>query len=260
MLLLAACGGNPSASVSTSVSTSPSTSSGSSVSESVAPSVSDTPRPVDYVTIPEIIATANGSVVTTRGYYMGNNVCTSYSGVEQYNSIYIADGDDWLQCYQVTKSLFPANMVVGETLLEITGTTAHYSKNGATTYELKPITRAEVVVDSQVDVPEFELVDSSTGALSQAVINHGYRIEGAQVVSKTVSANSYQNVTITFTVGSTTYTLYLDSRYTETTISAIANLVAGDSFSCKTFVGANTSSNPATYQFVFALDFVRTAA
>ena len=258
MLLLAACGGNSSASVSTS----PSTSSGSSVSESasesVEPSVSDTPRPVDYVSIPDVIATAIGSVVTTRGYYMGNNVCTSYSGVEQYNSLFIADGDDWLQCYQVTKSVFPANMVIGETILEITGTTAHYSKNGATTYELKPISRAEVVVDSQVVVPEFELVDSSTGALSQAVINHGYELEDVEVISK--SANSYNNVTITFAVGSTTYTLYLDSRYTDVTVAAIANLVAGDSFSCKTFVGANTGANPATYQFVFALDFARTAA
>lgn len=256
MLLLAACGGNSSASVSTSVSTSPSTS--TEPSGSVAPSVSDTPRPADYVTIPEIIATASGSVVTTRGYYMGNNVCSSFSGVEQYNSLFIADGGDWLQCYQVTKSLFPANMVVGETILEITGTTAHYSKNGSVTYELKPVTRAEIVVDSEVEVPEFELVDSSTGALSQSVINHGYELEDVEVASK--SANSYGNVTITFAVGATTYTLYLDCRYTDVTVADIANLVAGDSFSCKTFVGANTGVNPATYQFVFALDFVRVAA
>jgi hypothetical protein len=258
MLLLAACGGNPSVSGSAPVST-PSTSEGPSASESVEPSVSDTPRPVDYVSIPQIITTAVGSVVTTRGYYMGNNVCTSYSGVEQYNSLYIADGDDWMQCFQVTKSVFPANMVVGETLLEITGTTAHYSKNGGlVTYELKPVARAEIVVDSQVEVPEFELLDSSTAALSDAVVNHGYELEDVEVVSK--SANSYNNVTITFAVGSTTHTLYLDSRYTDVTVAAIANLVTGDSFSCKTFVGVNTGVTPQVYQFVFALDFVRTAA
>ncbi|MFA5283863.1 MAG: hypothetical protein WC366_05105 [Bacilli bacterium] len=258
MLLLAACGGNPSVSGSAPVST-PSTSEGPSASVSVEPSVSDTPRPVDYVSIPDVIAASANTIVTTRGYFMGhNNKTAPVSGVDFYNSLYIADGDDWLQIYKVLPSDMPANMVIGETVLEVTGKVAHYAKNGSTTYEIGFITRMEIVVDSQVEVPEFTPVTASTGALSQSIINCGYELEGVTVAS--LSANSYGNVTITFTVGSTTYTLYLDSRYTDVSVTAISSLVVGDHFSCKTFVGANTSANPATYQFVFALDFVRTAA
>ncbi len=254
MLMLAACGGNASASVS------PSSTSTSSGSESASAQTSDDPRPVDCITISEVIASAKGTAVTFRGYYMGNSLTAVYSGVEQYNSIFLADGDQWIQCYQVTKSVFPSDLVVGETILQIVGTTAHYSKNGGTTPEVKPVTAATIVHDSQVTKPSWIEVKADTAAVAQADVNKGYEVKSCVVVSK--SANSYGNVTITFTVGAGTaiHTLYLDSRYTDVTVEGIANLVVGDSFACKTFAGVNTGANPATYQFIYALDFVRTAA
>ena len=205
-----------------------------------------------WSTIEEVYAMTEGTV-KVRGYYQGhNNKTSTYNEVEQYNSVFIADGEKWLQVYQGASSYW-SNIAVGDAV-EVTGTIAHYSKDGGTTYEVKP-TAVEKITDTEgLTNPVWLTVNATnTPAIGQANVNQGAHVSDAVVVS--TSANNYGNLTIEFTVGTTPYTLYLDSRYTDVTVDALANLKAGDTFSCDTFVGLKGT----TGQFIYANNFTVTS-
>jgi len=202
----------------------------------------------------ELSTLTKGTAFESRGVYMGMNNKVANS---KYQSVYVADGATWYQLYQVATTLIPTGLVAGTTVLNFVGTTADYTKNGGTTPEAT-VSAITVVTDATVKAgTPLALNKDSALTLAATDVNKEVVIADAKVKTNTVDAK-YGNLTIVFTVGTGTaeYTLYLDSRYTDVTVADLANLVANDTFTCKSFVGLNG----ATAQFVYTMDFVRTAA
>jgi len=243
--MLAACGGNPTPS--------------NSVAPSVAPSPTLDPIPAGVKSISAVQAiTTKGEEVTTYGIYMGHsNKDTSYSGVTQINSLFLADGANYLQVYQSAKSIFTDldKWVVGESIVVVTGTIAHYTKGSGTTYEIKgsdaylasdPTSLIVKPVTGEVSATKGDLV------LAQTNVSMPVAIKGVTVTA--ASANSYGNLTIKFKPAEIEYTLYLDSRYTD--VSGIA-VAVGDKITCDTWIGWD--GKHSTWQFIYAINFAKAA-
>ena len=158
-----------------------------------------------------------------------------------YNTSYVADGANGYIIYRGEASKIDAlELEVGKTVVEFTGTISNYvdEKTGEVkTYECSLDTikvvddatglTAPVMLTLDADNPTFTF--DATTASRRVVIND------AKVVSN--ETGTHDNVTVTFTVGTddTKYTIFFDSRYTDT--SLVAELEAGDTFNCESFVG-----------------------
>lgn len=86
-------------------------------------------------------------------------------------------------------------------------------------------------------------------ALTDEMLNKGAHIENALVTN--VNTSSKGNKTIDFKLVDTTYQIHLNKNYTDVTIDSIANLAENDTFSCDTYVSANSGK----YQFALANNF-----
>ena len=206
-----------------------------------------------WSTIEEVYEMTEGEV-TVRGYYQGHNnkAFVGDDGAESWTSVFIASGNKWLQVYKGLASLYEG-INVGD-IVEVKGTIAHYSNNGGTTYEITPTTVTKITDTELLTAPEWLTVnETTTPEIGQDNVNQGAHISGAVVTS--VSANKFGNLTINFTVGTKEYVLFLDSRYTDVTVDALANLKAGDTFSCDTFVGLKDTNG----QFIYANNFTVTS-
>ena len=195
-----------------------------------------------WSSIEEVYAMAKDDEVTVRGIYQGkNNKLSAYQGVDQVNSVFIADGANWLQVYQGAASLYEG-LAIGDAI-EVKGKVAHYTSSDAgslTTYEVKPTEVTKVDAEG-LTAPVWATVDATTApTFAQKDVNQGVHFKNVEVVSNTVG--SYDNVTIVVKSGSTQYELFLDSRYTDVTVDAIKNLKAGDIVSFDSFVGANKAA------------------
>ena len=207
------------------------------------------PEPEEVKYLDEILTLAKDEIYTGRAVYMGmTDLNKQYNS---HNGVYVADGENWYLLYQVSGDLIPENLVSGQTVLEWDGTVADF-KN---TKESK-VTALRTVTDAEVTAGTWDrLAEDYAPAVED--INRGVVLENAYVVN--VSVGNYNNTTLTLKAseeGTKTFTVYLDSRYTDVTVPAIADLKVGDTLSGKTFVGENT--NDGSIQFIYMIDPVRT--
>ncbi len=207
------------------------------------------PEPGEVKYLDEILTLAKDETYTGRAVYMGmTDLNTQYNS---HNGVYVADGENWYLLYQVSDDLIPENLVSGQTVLEWDGTVADF-KN---TKESK-VTALRTVIDAEVTAGTWDkLAEDYAPAVED--INRGVVLENAYVAN--VSVGDHNNTTLTLKAseeGTKTFTVYLDSRYTDVTVPAIADLKVGDTLSGKTFVGENT--NDGSIQFIYLIDPVRT--
>lgn len=193
-----------------------------------------------WSSIEEVYAMAKDDEVTVRGIYQGkNNKLSAYNGVDQVNSVFIADGANWLQVYQGAASLYEG-LAIGDAI-EVKGKVAHYTSSDAgslTTYEVKPSEVKKVDAEG-LTAPVWATINATTApTFAQKEVNQGVHVSNVEVESVDVDAK-YGNYTIKVKAGSASYDLFLDCRYTDVTVDAIKNLKAGDIVSFDSFVGAN---------------------
>jgi hypothetical protein len=198
------------------------------------------------VKLSDVLALEKGDTFVTHAVYMGQNNLESKSS---YKGVYVADGATWYQLYGVTSSLIPDGLVAGTTVLEINGVVANYVSGDFTTYEAT-VTSLSVVTDATVVAGTWTALADGY-ALANADINKGFSI--ANGVVQEVSTDTYGNYTIKFAIGdgTTVYTLYLDSRYTDVSGADFTNLAVGSTFACKTFESSG--------KFIYAIGFAASA-
>ncbi len=243
-LVLAGCGETGTSSTSSSEET-PTSSETTSSSEEV-PSGSSTtesetsnPEEETWSTIADLKTMDIGASFTARAYWMGTcGMINEEYGT--YNTSYVADGDEGYIIYRGEASKIDAlELEVGKTVVEFTGTIANYvdEDSGSTTYECTLNTIAVVENATGLEAPVMLTLDADnpTFTFDATTASRRVVINDAKVVSN--ETGSHDNVTVTFTVGTddTEYTIYFDSRYTDTSI--VADLEAGDTFNCESFVG-----------------------
>ena len=244
-LVLAGCGETGTSSTSSSEETptsSETTSSSEEVPSSSSTTESETSNPEEetWSTIADLKTLDQDASFTARAYWMGTcGMINEQYGT--YNTSYVADGANGYIIYRGEASKIDAlELEVGKTVVEFTGTISNYvdEKTGEVkTYECSLDTikvvddatglTAPVMLTLDADNPTFTF--DATTASRRVVIND------AKVVSN--ETGTHDNVTVTFTVGTddTKYTIFFDSRYTDT--SLVAELEAGDTFNCESFVG-----------------------
>ena len=216
-----------------------------------------------FTSIADVKDLADGTTFTTRGYWMGTNGVVD-SKFHNYNAAYIADGSDYYLLYHLSASMIQdLDLVVGETIVEIEGKVDNYTPTddntgavtGYTTYEATVTSLKVISDDSGLTQPVVPVLNAENPdlELTESMLGTRVRVEDA-VVKSFDNDNDYKNTTITFTVGegTTEYTLYLDSRYTD--LDLIAGLGVGTTFSTYTYV----SSHNYDLQFVYIdeIDFV----
>ncbi len=204
--------------------------------------------PNDLDDIADITSMTSGATVNFVGYWMGTNGVLSEQ-YQDYNAAFVAVGDDAMMLYQLDGAYVTDNLVVGETLVQVTGTYSPY--NGLP--EVKVTDFAVLDPDDTyakpIDVVLADGYEPSTGD-----INRRFYIEDG-LVSK-VSTNEKGNVTVDFTVGGgdTPYQLYLDSRYNNLEGNKVGELRVGDTFTTYTYLSYNSSLN-TPYQFNYLDEF-----
>lgn len=243
-LVLAGCGETGTSSTSSSEKTptsSETTSSSEEVPSSSSTTESETSNPEEetWSTIADLKTMDIGASFTARAYWMGTcGMINEQFGT--YNTSYVADGAEGYIIYRGEASKIDAlELEVGKTVVEFTGTIANYvdEDTGSTTYECSLNTIAVVDDATGLEAPVMLTLNAAnpTFTFDATTASRRVVINDAKVVSN--ETGNYDNVTVTFTVGTddTKYTIYFDSRYTDT--SLVADLKAGDTFSCESFVG-----------------------
>lgn len=243
-LVLAGCGETGTSSTSSSEETptsSETTSSSEEVPSSSSTTESETSNPEEetWSTIADLKTMDIGASFTARAYWMGTcGMINEQYGT--YNTSYVADGAEGYIIYRGEASKIDAlELEVGKTVVEFTGTIANYvdEKSGSTTYEcsLNTITVVEDATGLEAPVMLTLNAANPTFTFDATTASRRVVINDAKVVSN--ETGNHDNVTVTFTVGTDTtkYTIFFDSRYTDT--SLVADLKAGDTFNCESFVG-----------------------
>lgn len=196
------------------------------------------------------VAKMDSGVFTTRGYYMGKSAYTSF---ENYEAVYIGDGTTNYMLYRVSPASFEGinfdDFVIGETILEATGTASIYNKipEGKDITDLKIVESDENLVKPSIselnaENPTYEFTDEK--------INSKVAINGAVVTE--VSKSNKGHYTIDFSFGGEeTYVLFVNGTNNDTT--EVSKLKVGDKFSTNAWVG--TGYNGEGYQFTYIEDF-----
>ena len=243
-LVLAGCGETGTSSTSSSEeapTSSETTSSSEEVPSSSSTTESETSNPEEetWSTIADLKTMDIGASFTARAYWMGTcGMINEQYGT--YNTSYVADGDEGYIIYRGEASKIDAlELEVGKTVVEFTGTIANYvdEDSGSTTYECSLNTIAVVDDATGLEAPVMLTLKAAnpTFTFDATTASRRVVINDAKVVSN--ETGNHDNVTVTFTVGTddTKYTIFFDSRYTNT--SLVAELEAGDTFNCESFVG-----------------------
>ena len=243
-LVLAGCGETGTSSTSSSEETptsSETTSSSEEVPSSSSTTESETSNPEEetWSTIADLKTMDQDASFTARAYWMGTcGMINEQYGT--YNTSYVADGAEGYIIYRGEASKIDAlELEVGKTVVEFTGTIANYvdEKSGSTTYECSLNTIAVVEDATGLEAPVMLTLNAAnpTFTFDATTASRRVVINDAKVVSN--ETGNHDNVTVTFTVGTDTtkYTIFFDSRYTDT--SLVADLKAGDTFNCESFVG-----------------------
>lgn len=238
-LVLAGCGETGTSSSST-ASSEETTS--SSVPTTGSSSESSTPEQQTWNTIEQLKGLAQGTSFTARAYWMGTcgKVNEEYG---TYNTAYVADGANGYIIYRGEAAKIDAlTLEPGKTVVEFTGAISNYvddETGEVKTYECSLDTIKVVDDATGLTAPVMLTLNAAnpTFTFDATTASRRIAISDAKVVSN--ETGNYDNVTVTFTVGTdtTNYTIFFDSRYTDT--SLVADLKAGDTFSCESFVGSS---------------------
>ena len=256
---LFACGNDNTSSTSTtpassnteSSSTASSSSSSSKASSSSSSSSSSSvAEEVKLSKVSEVKTIAKGTKVKFRATYQGKNnkVFKDSKLGDVWFGAYVADGDDWMQLFKTNKDLITNDINIGD-VIEVEGTTAHYTNSNVTTPEVSA-TSIKKVTDATITAGNWlTFNETNHPALTNEMLNKGAHIENALVTN--VNTSNSGNKTIDFKLVDTTYQIHLNKNYTDVTIDSIANLAENDTFSCDTYVSVNNGK----YQFALASNF-----
>ncbi len=201
------------------------------------------PDPFEEYRISDIKKFAQNAEYNGVAYYLGRNDNAYTKGDElTYNAVYVGDGTEYYMLYNVPARYLPANLVPGETIIAWGGIVSDY--NGIKESTVTSMGKLSTFEGLEKPViPTLNAENSLT--LSEDLMSAKVKIEGATVTN--VTSDSNENKTITFTVGNNSYSLYLDSRYTNLDGTLAGSLKVGDVFDTYSFV----SSNNGKYQFVY---------
>lgn len=213
----------------------------------------ETPDPVEYNKLADVVKMEAGQTFTSRGYYMGHSLLNSYGN---YSAFYVADGEVGYMLFRVNPSNFTDinfdELVPGETILEFSGTTKIY-------YDLpegENIRDLKVVEDETIEKPVTLEINPENYSYSplKTDINRKVHIENALVTSINVNT---KDTTIEFTVGeSEIYKLYLKAD--DNDLSVVNTLNVGDTFSTNTWLGYSFEKFEFTYIEDFKIESVNT--
>lgn len=234
-------------STTTSVATSSTTS--SSTSSTTSSATSSATEEVKLSKVSEVKTIAKGKKVKFRATYQGKNnkVFKDSKLGDVWFGAYVADGDDWMQLFKTNKDLITNDINIGD-VIEVEGTTAHYTYSNVTTPEVSA-TSIKKVTDATITAGNWlTFNETNHPALTNEMLNKGAHIENALVTNVNTSSSGK---TIDFKLVDTTYQIHLNKNYTDITIDSIANLAENDTFSCDTYVSANSGK----YQFALANNF-----
>ena len=238
---------NTTSSVATSKTTSTTT---SSTTSSATSSTTSSATELKLSKVSEIKTIAKGTKVKFRATYQGKNnkVFKDSKLGDVWFGAYVADGDDWMQLFKTNKDLITNDINIGD-VIEVEGTTAHYTNSNVTTPEVSA-TSIKKVTDATITAGNWlTFNETNHPALTNEMLNKGAHIENALVTN--VNTSKSGNKTIDFKLVDTTYQIHLNKNYTDVTIGSIANLAENDTFSCDTYVSANSGE----YQFALANNF-----
>ena len=213
--------------------------------------------------ISELISAATNTEFTTHAYVVGISSGTypytsSGKTIDEYRYVYIADGEDFLQGFQIRASDL-TGVDVGD-VVEVDGKMDQHTNDDKTTW-VTPEFHARgnkafnKVEDENVSAPVFKAWDAEhpLGTIAEADINKGYVLTDAIVTS--ISTSSKGHTTINLMIGEETATLYLHADSKDNAVEGFSNVKAGWRISGKTWVGANynqdgfqfTGLNDATF-------------
>lgn len=238
---------NTTSSVATSTTTSTTT---SSTTSSATSSTTSSATELKLSKVSEIKTIAKGTKVKFRATYQGKNnkVFKDSKLGDVWFGAYVADGDDWMQLFKTNKDLITNDINIGD-VIEVEGTTAHYTNSNVTTPEVSA-TSIKKVTDATITAGNWlTFNETNHPALTNEMLNKGAHIENALVTN--VNTSNSGNKTIDFKLVDTTYQIHLNKNYTDVTIDSIANLAENDTFSCDTYVSVNNGK----YQFALANNF-----
>ena len=243
---------NTTSSVATSTTTSTTTSvaTSSTTSSTTSSATSSATEEVKLSKVSEVKTIAKGTKVKFRATYQGKNnkVFKDSNLGNVWYGVFVADGDDWIQLFKCDEKLLTSDIALGD-VIEVEGTTAHNEYGGVTTPEVTA-TSIKKVTDATITAGNWlTFNETNHPALTNEMLNKGAHIENALVTN--VNTSSKGNKTIYFKLVDTTYQIHLNKNYTDVTIDSIANLAENDTFSCDTYVSANSGK----YQFALANNF-----
>lgn len=241
---------NTESSTSSSSTASSSSSSSKASSSSSSSSSSSVAEEVKLSKVSEVKTIAKGTKVKFRATYQGKNnkVFKDSKLGDVWFGAYVADGDDWMQLFKTNKDLITKDINIGD-VIEVEGTTAHYTNSNVTTPEVSA-TSIKKVTDATITAGNWlTFNETNHPALTNEMLNKGAHIENALVTN--VNTSNSGNKTIDFKLVDTTYQIHLNKNYTDVTIDSIANLAENDTFSCDTYVSVNNGK----YQFALASNF-----
>ena len=241
---------NTESSTSSSSTASSSSSSSKASSSSSSSSSSSVAEEVKLSKVSEVKTIAKGTKVKFRATYQGKNnkVFKDSKLGDVWFGAYVADGDDWMQLFKTNKDLITNDINIGD-VIEVEGTTAHYTNSNVTTPEVSA-TSIKKVTDATITAGNWlTFNETNHPALTNEMLNKGAHIENALVTN--VNTSNSGNKTIDFKLVDTTYQIHLNKNYTDVTIDSIANLAENDTFSCDTYVSVNNGK----YQFALASNF-----
>lgn len=258
---LFACGNNDTSSASstpassnttssTTSNTTTSTTTSSTTSSATSSTTSSATEEVKLSKVSEVKTIAKGTKVKFRATYQGKNnkVFKDSKLGNVWYGVFVADGNDWIQLFKCDEKLLTSDINIGD-VIEVEGTTAHNTYSDVTTPEVSA-TSIKKVTDATITAGNWlTFNETNHPALTNEMLNKGAHIENALVTN--VNTSSKGNKTIDFKLVDTTYQIHLNKNYTDVTIDSIANLAENDTFSCDTYVSANSGK----YQFALANNF-----
>lgn len=250
---LFACGNNDTSSASStpaSSNTTSSTTSNTTTSTTTSSTTSSATEEVKLSKVSEVKTIAKGTKVKFRATYQGKNnkVFKDSKLGNVWYGVFVADGNDWIQLFKCDEKLLTSDINIGD-VIEVEGTTAHNTYSNVTTPEVSA-TSIKKVTDATITAGNWlTFNETNHPALTDEMLNKGAHIENALVTN--VNTSSKGNKTIDFKLVDTTYQIHLNKNYTDVTIDSIANLAENDTFSCDTYVSANSGK----YQFALANNF-----
>lgn len=226
----------------------------------------------DIKTIADIIATGKkDDKITFKGYYIGRSTRINYLGSETYPYVYVADGQQAIILYCMSRT-FLEGIEVGD-LVKVSGTYSPY--NGLPETASGSVTVFEKSTSSTVVRPQTVTIDADHPSFTMSMDNIGSRVhvEGAEVtnvvapVMKTRTdlepavdgqavTTTYYERTFKIKVGTNEYELFINERYV-TPETSFAELSVGDHVSFDAFVNI-----PSANKFNFAMpnNLVRVAS